>query len=274
MVLTRKHKRRNKKTLKQKKIKIALAFFGITRSLKYTIDSIKKNILEVFKKNNIDCTIFMHTYKLNVYKNPRTGESTDKIDNEEYLINLPTEPQDELYDQYLNNRTMACSNIAKCIYKEHSQEIYKFLLEDGFHQLSHYILSDMMVRCYHKISVNLSDIVATKSENNCDCKSEQIATLAPFDIEIYRNLQPSTINNANYTEFNRMAKAADELKNKKLKHEYESNKTAKLILFGQELGMQSGTFQLLYGLATMLAILFIFSVLLKKMSNVPNEKAE
>ena len=86
MVPTRKHKRRNKKTLKQKKIKIALAFFGITRSLKYTIDSIKKNILEVFKKNNIDCTIFMHTYKLNVYKNPRTGESTDKIDNEEYLL--------------------------------------------------------------------------------------------------------------------------------------------------------------------------------------------
>jgi hypothetical protein len=69
-------------------MKIAIGFFGITRSLKYTIKSIEQNILNIFKNNNIDYDIFIHTYELSNYKNIRTEEviQDSDIDNEEYKL--------------------------------------------------------------------------------------------------------------------------------------------------------------------------------------------
>jgi len=70
---------------------VAIGFFGITRSLKYTIDSIKKNVFDVLKREGIDYHIFMHTYFLQNYKNPRIRErvKNEYIDNEEYkLLNV------------------------------------------------------------------------------------------------------------------------------------------------------------------------------------------
>jgi len=69
-------------------MKIALAFFGITRSLRYTIKSIEKNILEKLSKHSVD--IFMHTYSLTEYKNTRTRENTTTYDGEEYKLLNPT----------------------------------------------------------------------------------------------------------------------------------------------------------------------------------------
>ena len=71
-------------------MKIAVGFYGITRSLKYTINSIKENIFNVFKENNIEYDIFMHTYFLKSYENKRANEKiTNKIDNEEYKLLSP-----------------------------------------------------------------------------------------------------------------------------------------------------------------------------------------
>ena len=70
-------------------MKIAIGFFGITRSLKYNINSIKQNIFNVFGENNIEYDIFMHTYFLKSYENKRAGEKTNKIDNEEYKLLSP-----------------------------------------------------------------------------------------------------------------------------------------------------------------------------------------
>lgn len=81
-------------------MKVALAFFGITRSLKYTIDSIKTNILKIFTDNNIEYDIFLSTFTLTTYTNIRTKESSNNIDNEEYkLLNpkyLTISDQDEV----------------------------------------------------------------------------------------------------------------------------------------------------------------------------------
>ena len=71
-------------------MKIALAFFGITRSLKYTIVSIHNKIFKILDENHIEYDIFMHTYKLNGYKNIRTHEQLDDVDNEEYKLLHPT----------------------------------------------------------------------------------------------------------------------------------------------------------------------------------------
>jgi len=70
-------------------MKIALLFFGITRSLKYTIKSIRENILDVFDNNQIEYDIFMHTYSLTSYKNNRTKEDIQNYDNNEHLLLEP-----------------------------------------------------------------------------------------------------------------------------------------------------------------------------------------
>ena len=85
------------------KKKVAIGFFGITRSLKYTIDSIKTNILDVLTKNNINYDIFMHTYYLNNYSNKRAKESTtNKLNNDEYKLLNPKYFQQDDQDQIKN----------------------------------------------------------------------------------------------------------------------------------------------------------------------------
>ena len=85
-------------------MKIAVGFFGITRSLKYTIESIEENIFNVFKENNIEYDIFMHTYFLKSYQNKRANEKkTNEIDNEEYKLLSPKyltiDDQDEIREK-------------------------------------------------------------------------------------------------------------------------------------------------------------------------------
>ena len=70
-------------------MKIAIGFFGITRSLKYTIKSINDNIIDILKQHDIKYDIFMHTYNITEnYINIRTGENVNvcDIDNEEYKL--------------------------------------------------------------------------------------------------------------------------------------------------------------------------------------------
>ena len=70
-IINKLHKLTNKK-------KVAIGFYGITRSLKYTIDSIKTNFFDIFHQNNINYDIFMHTYFLNNYSNSRANEKKTK----------------------------------------------------------------------------------------------------------------------------------------------------------------------------------------------------
>ena len=71
-------------------MKIALCFWGLTRSLKHTIHSIKKHILTIFKNNNIEYKIFMHTYKFDSrYINPRAQEYDINLDFDEYKLLNP-----------------------------------------------------------------------------------------------------------------------------------------------------------------------------------------
>jgi hypothetical protein len=81
-------------------MKVALIFWGLTRSLKYTHISIKKNILEILKKKNINYEIFMHTYKVsNTYTNHRAKEKKIKLDFDQYkLLNINNFIWDNLED--------------------------------------------------------------------------------------------------------------------------------------------------------------------------------
>ena len=58
---------KNKISVFINQMKIALCFWGLTRSLKYTIHSIKKRILTVLKNNKIE-NFFFQNYHFNMYK--------------------------------------------------------------------------------------------------------------------------------------------------------------------------------------------------------------
>ena len=85
-------------------MKVAICFWGLTRSLKHTHESIQKHIFDVLKKQNVEYKIFMHTYVFYTsYHNPRAalegevgeegeeGEEREelKLDFEEYKLLAP-----------------------------------------------------------------------------------------------------------------------------------------------------------------------------------------
>ena len=71
-------------------MKVALCLWGLTRSLKFTIDSIREYILKPLDDNNIEYTIFMHTFSMSSkYYNPRAGEENIKLDFDEHHLLSP-----------------------------------------------------------------------------------------------------------------------------------------------------------------------------------------
>jgi hypothetical protein len=70
--------------------KCAILFFGLTRTLGYTVDSLKTNLFTPLHENLIDYDIFIHTYKIyGKYNNMWSGEKIDNYINEdvETLLN-------------------------------------------------------------------------------------------------------------------------------------------------------------------------------------------
>lgn len=66
-------------------MKFCICFFGvISRSLKYTFKSIKLNILDILKENNIDYDIYIHNNYIQTLNCPRGKEFNCKLDNSIY----------------------------------------------------------------------------------------------------------------------------------------------------------------------------------------------
>lgn len=66
---------------------VALCFWGLSRSLKYTKESLENNILKPLKNNNIEYIIYFHTYYVkSIYTNVRAGEYNIELDNDEYKL--------------------------------------------------------------------------------------------------------------------------------------------------------------------------------------------
>ena len=70
--------------------RVAIIFFGLTRSLSDVYTSLKENIFDVLTNNNYEYDIFIHTYILPVpYINPYTGIEIKNYDNESYKLLNP-----------------------------------------------------------------------------------------------------------------------------------------------------------------------------------------
>jgi hypothetical protein len=77
--------------------KVAIIFYGLTRTLGKTIDSIKNNLFAPLNENSITYDIFIHTYKIyGSYNNPWSHEFTDNYNNEN--IEKILKPKHFIYD--------------------------------------------------------------------------------------------------------------------------------------------------------------------------------
>ncbi len=68
----------------KRKYKIAICFWGILRSVKYTYQNIIKNIYRPLISYNCELTVFIHTYSIDdVYTNERANDKPIKLNTEE-----------------------------------------------------------------------------------------------------------------------------------------------------------------------------------------------
>jgi hypothetical protein len=67
-------------------MKVCICFFGLTRSLKNTIDSLNCNVFKLLDLNNIKYDIYLHTYDLKILTNIRSNEKNCILDTDEYKL--------------------------------------------------------------------------------------------------------------------------------------------------------------------------------------------
>ena len=124
-------------------MKVAIGFFGITRSLKYTIDSINQNVLDVLKSNNIDYDIFVHCYSLSYYKNIRTKEeitNSSEINNEEYKLLNPKYSRQDSQDEIKKKLNLLSYRTHKDHWNTNYNSVDNFILGS----YSKYLLTKMI----------------------------------------------------------------------------------------------------------------------------------
>jgi hypothetical protein len=69
--------------------RVALAFYGLTRSLEYTVDSIKQNVMAPLTAAGIEYDVYLHTYDLQVIDNERSGEQAQHLNTTEWQLLQP-----------------------------------------------------------------------------------------------------------------------------------------------------------------------------------------
>jgi hypothetical protein len=165
--------------------KTAICFFGITRSLKYTLNSIKKNIFEVLKKKNIDYDIYCHTYSIDYnYINYRAKElvSKDNIDNNEYKLLGPNYVEIDNQQEIIN----------KIDLKKYRSRGDPWKTKD-FNTLNNYILAQYskhrLVNMIEKNEIKYKYIIFMRP----DCEY-----IMPLDINNFKYVNDNTICTPNF----------------------------------------------------------------------------
>lgn len=97
------------------KYRVGIVFYGLSRSLKYTLPSIQKHVFDVLQQNHIAFDVFWHSLALSKsLSNPRSGEMGVKIDNHEYIMMNPCvvniTAQDQImpieFEKYITSRSI------------------------------------------------------------------------------------------------------------------------------------------------------------------------
>jgi hypothetical protein len=197
--------------------KVAIVFFGLTRSIKTTYNSIKTNIYDVLKEHNLQVDTYLHTYKLNSpYINPWSGEHVENYDNETYKILNPDfciiEEQSEIiksinFEEYYSKlgdwSGGMSSDLTKYLIKNmllalHSKKTITKLLEDNINNKNYNydfiiiirpdleILSKINV-CEIREILNTNNIIIPSQDAYCGC-NDRLCFCLPNIAIYYGNL--------------------------------------------------------------------------------------
>jgi hypothetical protein len=155
-------------------IKIAIAFFGIARSLKFTIGSIDENVIAPLRSMG-DVRIFGHLYDLSEIRNPRSGESCmleagqhTLIDFDELLIDEPNKclarfNMSSIFaanDPYLDNFT----TVTNLLHQLNSLDLVTTMIQSHYQpDLVVFVRPDL---CYHDSFLEPAQLAARACANS------------------------------------------------------------------------------------------------------------
>ena len=125
--------------------KVAIIFFGLTRTLEKTINSLKKNLFESLTDNLIDYDIFIHTYKIfGSYNNIWSKENTDNYNNEDI-------------ERLLNPKYFIFDNQETIVNSIDFNEYYKYLgnWTGMTPEMTKYLIKNMCLALYSKKQITL-----------------------------------------------------------------------------------------------------------------------
>jgi hypothetical protein len=170
-------------------MKIAICFWGLNRSLDYTFESIKNNILDILKKSNIEYDIYIHTYNIDrLYSNIRAGEESCKISNSNlHLLNSDytlIDNQDEI-DNILNLQKYRKYG---CPWNSNNYETLNNLIR------SLYSLNKITEKLFFEINNN------NKKYDSVIYSRPDVIYINKFDIN-YLNMQNNTIKLVDYAKY-------------------------------------------------------------------------
>ncbi len=194
------------------KPRIAIGFFGLSRSLKWTLPSIRENVIEPARQLG-EVRLFAHLYQQTHITNPRSGED-NSLDPEEYrllecdevTLEAPGQClQEAQYDWILSHGDAFHDNgksLANLIHQLHSLQVVGKMIEawnpelivlirpDLYYKDSFFkVLSDQLHRSEQYISVpnwqwygGVNDRFAVGSKRACLAYTSRIE-LAPLYLE-------------------------------------------------------------------------------------------
>lgn len=91
-------------------MKFCLCYFGLApRSIRYTIDSIRENVLNVLKENGIEYDIYMHSFLLDKINLTRSNEKDIELNNSDWKLLEPDFYKESLRKSLTKLRTMIFS---------------------------------------------------------------------------------------------------------------------------------------------------------------------
>jgi len=94
--------------------RVAIVFYGLSRSLSHTYDSIRTNILAVLEENNIEYRIFMHSVIFEgTYSNLRSEEVGVTFNKTEWQLLRPDVVIHESHDNFVHDHVEMFQKILK-----------------------------------------------------------------------------------------------------------------------------------------------------------------
>ena len=172
-----------------KKPKVAILFFGLTRSLPDTIDAMKRNFFQPILDAGMEYDVFMHTYIINgEYKNRWSDENLREYDNEQYKLLDPkyfiTDIQEDILseihlDDYLTkleswtgfNGELTCFLIRNMILALKSKKRITEILEEHIEEYDYVIITRPDLKFTDPIP--FTEIISPLTEHNIAIPSQE-----------------------------------------------------------------------------------------------------